>query len=96
MPTPISRVMTNGEEGLEGGAGGTARPYKMKAIHLHIALHSGRMNRLNQLSWSSTWGPHWSWGQMLTVSLESQLMSPGRMKKVIFPWNPWQRNMKGG
>ena len=98
MPVPIPGVVTNRGEGPEGREGGAAEPYTMIApfIPLCIALPSGRTKMLNHLSWSSTWGPHQSWGQMSSLSFGSQLMSPGRTEKAILPQNPQQKNMKGG
>ena len=56
-----------------GGAGGTAGPCwrAVPPTPPCIALHGGRMKRLNHLSGTSTWGPHQSWGLMWNISSRS-------------------------
>ena len=85
MPAPLPKVGTNGGGGPRGRAEGATRPYQRAALLTpqHIALHNGRMKRLNL-----TWGPHWSWGLMWSGSSRGWWVSVRKMQEAIFPQNP--------
>ena len=62
----------------------------------HSPLRHQRTKRLNCPSWSSIWGPHWSWGQKLSISSRSWPPYKGRAGQVIPPQSLQWRIMRNG
>ena len=65
-------------------------------VPLGGTLGHWRTKGLNHPSWSLTWGLHWSWGQMLSVSSQSWPPYKRRAGDVIPPQSLQWRIMRNG